>query len=54
MAGTRHCANHLVAATIVDRISAGIERRAKQGRWFGGRPPFGYLFSSEERVLTNP
>jgi site-specific DNA recombinase len=39
-------------ATIVDRISAGIERRAKEGRWFGGRPPFGYLFSSEERVLV--
>jgi site-specific DNA recombinase len=39
-------------ATIVDRISAGIERRAKEGRWFGGRPPFGYTFSSEERVLT--
>ncbi len=38
-------------ATIVDRISAGIERRAKEGRWFGGRPPFGYLFSNEERVL---
>ncbi len=38
-------------ATIVDRISAGIERRAKEGRWFGGRPPFGYTFSSEERVL---
>jgi site-specific DNA recombinase len=39
-------------ATIVDRISAGIERRAKEGRWFGGRPPFGYVFSSEERVLV--
>jgi DNA invertase Pin-like site-specific DNA recombinase/uncharacterized membrane protein YphA (DoxX/SURF4 family) len=39
-------------ATIVDRISAGIERRAKEGRWFGGRPPFGYTLSSEERVLV--
>ncbi|MGH3025614.1 MAG: recombinase family protein, partial [Gaiellaceae bacterium] len=39
-------------ATIVDRISAGIERRAKEGRWFGGRPPFGYMFSSENRVLA--
>ena len=39
-------------ATIVDRISAGIERRAKEGRWFGGRPPFGYTFSSEQRVLV--
>jgi DNA invertase Pin-like site-specific DNA recombinase len=40
-------------ATIVDRISAGIERRAKEGRWFGGRPPFGYLFSNEERMLVS-
>jgi site-specific DNA recombinase len=39
-------------ATIVDRISAGIERRAKEGRWFGGRPPFGYTFSNEERLLV--
>jgi site-specific DNA recombinase len=39
-------------ATIIDRISAGIERRAKEGRWFGGRPPFGYLFSNEQRVLV--
>ena len=39
-------------AAIVDRISAGIERRAKEGRWFGGRPPFGYVFSNEERVLV--
>src|SRR5919197_1394093 len=29
-------------ATIVDRISAGIERRAKEGRWPTGRLPFGY------------
>jgi site-specific DNA recombinase len=39
-------------ATIVDRISAGIERRAKEGRWFGGRPPFGYTFSDEQRLLV--
>ena len=29
-------------ATIVDRITAGIERRAREGRWYSGRPPFGY------------
>jgi site-specific DNA recombinase len=29
-------------ATIVDRITSGIERRAKEGRWYSGRPPFGY------------
>jgi site-specific DNA recombinase len=26
-------------ATIVDRITAGIERRAREGRWSSGRPP---------------
>jgi site-specific DNA recombinase len=39
-------------ATIVDRVSAGIERRAKEGRWYGGLPPFGYLFSDEQRTLV--
>jgi site-specific DNA recombinase len=39
-------------ATIVDRVSAGIERRAKEGRWFAGRPPFGYVFSDELRTLV--
>jgi site-specific DNA recombinase len=39
-------------ATIVDRVSAGIERRAKEGRWFAGRPPFGYRFSDEQRMLV--
>ena len=39
-------------ATIVDRVSAGIERRAKEGRWYAGRPPFGYVFSDEERRLV--
>ena len=29
-------------ATIVDRLTAGIERRAREGRWYSGRPPFGY------------
>ena len=39
-------------ATIVDRVSAGIERRAKEGRWYAGRPPFGYVFSDAERRLV--
>jgi site-specific DNA recombinase len=39
-------------ATIVDRISAGIERRAKEGRWYAGRPPYGYAISSEQRLLV--
>ncbi len=29
-------------ATIVDRVTAGIERRVKEGRWTSGRVPFGY------------
>ena len=39
-------------ATIVDRVSAGIERRAKENRWYAGRPPFGYVFSDAERRLV--
>ena len=39
-------------ATIVDRVSAGIERRAKEGRWYAGRSPFGYAFSDQERRLV--
>jgi site-specific DNA recombinase len=38
-------------ATIVDRITAGIERRAKQGRWCSGRPPFGYTHNHEHQRL---
>jgi site-specific DNA recombinase len=41
-------------ATIVDRITAGIERRAKEGRWYGGRPPFGYALSPERQLVPDP
>jgi site-specific DNA recombinase len=37
-------------ATIVDRISAGIERRAKEGRWYSGRPPFGYNLNDGQLI----
>jgi site-specific DNA recombinase len=37
-------------ATIVDRITAGIERRAKEGRWYSGRPPFGYSLCDGQLV----
>ena len=37
-------------ATIVDRITAGIERRAKEGRWYSGRPPFGYALHDGQLV----
>lgn len=37
-------------ATIVDRITAGIERRAKEVRWYSGRPPFGYTLTDGQLV----
>jgi site-specific DNA recombinase len=29
-------------ATIVDRVTAGLERRVREGRWMSGRSPYGY------------
>jgi site-specific DNA recombinase len=29
-------------ATIVDRVTAGMERRVHEGRWMSGRTPYGY------------
>jgi site-specific DNA recombinase len=40
-------------ATIVDRVSAGIERRAKQGRWATGRLPFGYRRNEQKDVVAD-
>jgi site-specific DNA recombinase len=40
-------------ATIVDRITAGIERRAREGRWYSGRPPYGYLLT-DGRLFPDP
>lgn len=40
-------------ATIVDRITAGIERRAKQGRWTNGRVPFGYRRTDEKLIVAD-
>src|SRR5579884_589116 len=40
-------------ATIVDRISAGIERRAKEGKWATGRLPFGYRRNDEKQVVPD-
>jgi site-specific DNA recombinase len=33
-------------ATIVDRVTAGLERRAREGRWMSGRTPYGYTRAS--------
>jgi site-specific DNA recombinase len=40
-------------ATIVDRVTAGIERRAKEGRWPTGRLPFGYRRDEHKRVVPD-
>ncbi len=40
-------------ATIVDRVTAGIERRAKEGRWATGRLPFGYRRDEQKDVVPD-
>jgi site-specific DNA recombinase len=40
-------------ATIVDRVSAGIERRAKEGKWATGRLPFGYRRNEHKHVVPD-
>jgi site-specific DNA recombinase len=40
-------------ATIVDRVTAGIERRAKEGRWPTGRLPFGYRRDEQKRLVPD-
>jgi site-specific DNA recombinase len=40
-------------ATIVDRVTAGIERRAKEGRWATGRLPFGYRRNEAKEVIPD-
>ena len=40
-------------ATIVDRVTAGLERRAKQGRWATGRLPFGYRRNADKDVVPD-
>jgi site-specific DNA recombinase len=38
-------------ATIVDRVTAGLERRVREGRWMSGRTPYGY---TREKGLLVP
>jgi site-specific DNA recombinase len=40
-------------ATIVDRVTAGIERRAKEGRWASGRVAFGYRRDEQKLVVPD-
>lgn len=37
--------------TIVERITAGMERAASQGRWVVGRVPFGYVREPKTKLL---
>jgi site-specific DNA recombinase len=42
-------------ATIVERIVAGMERKAARGEWTAGRIPYGYQLDEDRRFLTpNP
>ena len=37
--------------TIIDRVIAGMERKAAKGKWKGGRRPFGYLVDKASHTL---
>jgi DNA invertase Pin-like site-specific DNA recombinase len=41
----------LERATIVERITAGMERAASQGRWVVGKVPFGYLRDKQSKLI---
>jgi site-specific DNA recombinase len=38
-------------ATIIDRVIAGMERKASRGEWTGGRLPYGYRLDPQRRHL---
>ena len=40
-------------ATIVDRVTSGIERRAREGRWPNGRIPFGYTRNEQKELVPD-
>jgi site-specific DNA recombinase len=40
-------------ATIVDRIVAGLERKAARGEWAVGSAPFGYVRGDEGQLVVN-
>ena len=40
-------------ATIVDRVTSGIERRAREGRWPNGRIPFGYARNENKELIPD-
>jgi site-specific DNA recombinase len=40
-------------ATIVDRVTSGIERRAREGRWPNGRIAFGYTRNERKELIPD-
>jgi site-specific DNA recombinase len=38
-------------ATIVDRVTAGLERRVREGKWMSGRTPYGYTRDKDTKLL---
>jgi site-specific DNA recombinase len=38
-------------ATIVDRVTSGLERRVREGKWMSGRTPYGYTRDKETKLL---
>jgi site-specific DNA recombinase len=38
-------------ATIVDRVTAGLERRVREGKWMSGRTPYGYTRHPQSKLL---
>jgi site-specific DNA recombinase len=39
-------------ATIVDRVTAGLERRVQEGKWMSGRLPYGYTRDKDTKLLV--
>jgi len=38
-------------ATLIDRVIAGMERKAARGEWLGGRAPYGYRLNRDTALL---
>src|SRR5438309_4246475 len=38
-------------ATLIDRVVAGMERKAARGEWLGGQAPYGYRLNRETALL---
>src|SRR6266478_3446323 len=38
-------------ATLVDRVIAGMERKAARGEWLGGHAPYGYRLNRDTALL---